>query len=540
MGQVASCLGGHSATVPKSTESIDGFTDSPERRAYGANVDNRDRIVVSSPGKSLSKLPYGAREGSTSCELDDPRVRSVSPLKAPYGSMPMLSVKVEAESPQVFTANAVNPTVASAAKAVCADVETSNKAEPKDMQRLSEDMALQSEQILDGSLSMERKMKMTDQSIIFTQIGDDALARKLWAYSQTADFNMEGENDSEGDYPSTGAPAAVDGADEKKSQNQGEPEGKEEKTNLQKSSEHNSIFDLTHDGSPPGKKGPRRRGKKAMKLDRNKSLRPLKLKDGNRYEKVAETMQILKTMITSEDKETHGMRYLQSTIIPPEDSDENDWMAVNIVEFYNEVNLVYGTIMEFCTEESCPQMTAGKNFQYLWFSGKPLPADFKDNKYPPARTYINCLVDEIDRRISDDRVFPTTSGGRYPEKFRKVIKKICKCVLRIYAHMYYHHIDDILKLGVQAQVNQAYERFYLFMKYFDLVNDEELAPVKEFTELMIEESDLKDIQESEREQERIERERAAAKPPVRAPPNEKPLYFSDMVAYSIRCDNLEK
>lgn len=29
------------------------------------------------------------------------------------------------------------------------------------------------------------------------------------------------------------------------------------------------------------------------------------------------------------------------------------------VDFFNQVNLLYGTLTEFCTAESCPTMTAG-------------------------------------------------------------------------------------------------------------------------------------------------------------------------------------
>lgn len=29
------------------------------------------------------------------------------------------------------------------------------------------------------------------------------------------------------------------------------------------------------------------------------------------------------------------------------------------VDFYNQVNLLYGTLLEFCTPENCPTMSAG-------------------------------------------------------------------------------------------------------------------------------------------------------------------------------------
>ena len=44
--------------------------------------------------------------------------------------------------------------------------------------------------------------------------------------------------------------------------------------------------------------------------------------------------------------------------LPPEGEDENEWLAVNMVDFYNQINLLYGAITEFCSPQSCPEMKA--------------------------------------------------------------------------------------------------------------------------------------------------------------------------------------
>ncbi|GKD53164.1 MOB kinase activator-like 1A protein [Tanacetum coccineum] len=38
--------------------------------------------------------------------------------------------------------------------------------------------------------------------------------------------------------------------------------------------------------------------------------------------------------------------------------------ALNAVDFFNQVNLLYGTLTEFCTPEICPTMTAGPKYEY--------------------------------------------------------------------------------------------------------------------------------------------------------------------------------
>merc|ERR1711902_68125 len=53
----------------------------------------------------------------------------------------------------------------------------------------------------------------------------------------------------------------------------------------------------------------------------------------------------------------------------PKGEDFNEWMAVNTVDFFNEISLLYGIITEYCTKASCPVMSAGPKYEYLWMDG---------------------------------------------------------------------------------------------------------------------------------------------------------------------------
>lgn len=53
----------------------------------------------------------------------------------------------------------------------------------------------------------------------------------------------------------------------------------------------------------------------------------------------------------------------------PNGEDLNEWLAVNTIEFYNEISILYGTLTEFCTQENCPIMSAGPKYEYLWADG---------------------------------------------------------------------------------------------------------------------------------------------------------------------------
>ena len=63
---------------------------------------------------------------------------------------------------------------------------------------------------------------------------------------------------------------------------------------------------------------------------------------------------------------TLGSGNMQLAVELPAGEDLNEWLAVNTIEFYNEINVLYGILMEFCTAESCPTMSAGPKYEYLW------------------------------------------------------------------------------------------------------------------------------------------------------------------------------
>uniref|UniRef100_A0A803PHG2 MOB kinase activator-like 1A n=1 Tax=Cannabis sativa TaxID=3483 RepID=A0A803PHG2_CANSA len=54
---------------------------------------------------------------------------------------------------------------------------------------------------------------------------------------------------------------------------------------------------------------------------------------------------------------TLGSGNLREAVKLPTGEDLNEWLAVNTVDFFNQVNLLYGTLTEFCTAENCPTMT---------------------------------------------------------------------------------------------------------------------------------------------------------------------------------------
>ena len=82
------------------------------------------------------------------------------------------------------------------------------------------------------------------------------------------------------------------------------------------------------------------------------------------------------------------------------------YCSVTVVDFFNRINLIYGTVSDYCTEESCPTMSGGPRFEYLWADGvkykKPTPL--------PAPRYVNLLMDWVESQINNETLFPVMTG----------------------------------------------------------------------------------------------------------------------------------
>ncbi|EQC39796.1 mps one binder kinase activator-like 1 like B [Saprolegnia diclina VS20] len=174
-------------------------------------------------------------------------------------------------------------------------------------------------------------------------------------------------------------------------------------------------------------------------------------------------------------KATLGGGDMRSAVRLPEHEDLNEWLAVNTVDFFNEISIVYGTILEFCSKASCPIMSAGPKFEYLW-------KDTKNYKTPaklPAPEYIDMLMSWVEDQLGDPTVFPATEGAAYPRNFQAAIKNIFRRLFRVYAHVYYSHFDKIVSLGAEAHLNSCFKHFILFVIEFDLVDAREQEPLKD-------------------------------------------------------------
>ncbi|KAK3597590.1 hypothetical protein CHS0354_030131 [Potamilus streckersoni] len=168
---------------------------------------------------------------------------------------------------------------------------------------------------------------------------------------------------------------------------------------------------------------------------------------------------------------------LKEVVRLPKDEDLNDWLAVHVVDFFNRINLIYGTICEHCTEQTCPTMCGGPKYEYHWCDG----VNYKKPTALPAAQYITLLMEWVESQINDENIFPIAVGVPFPKNYIQVIKKILTRLFRVFVHVYIHHFDKLVAIGAEAHVNTCYKHFYYFVTEYNLVDKKELEPLKEMT-----------------------------------------------------------
>lgn len=165
---------------------------------------------------------------------------------------------------------------------------------------------------------------------------------------------------------------------------------------------------------------------------------------------------------------------LREAVKLPRHENREEWIANNIFDFYKQICMLYETVEEYCTDNTCPRMTAGKKYEYLW-SG-PTRESLKYS----AGKYIRRLLSWVQEQLNDENVFPTITENAFPPNYDEVCKTIAKRLCRVYAHVYHHHLHQVKQLKEEAHMNTSFKHFIYFVKEFKLVPDNDLDPLNDY------------------------------------------------------------
>lgn len=163
-----------------------------------------------------------------------------------------------------------------------------------------------------------------------------------------------------------------------------------------------------------------------------------------------------------------------------------EWLALHTVDFFNHLNILYGTLTEFCTSRECPVMCAGPRFEYHWQD--PTSVKYRRSTRLSAPDYIECLLNWTQAQIDDETLFPVNSSTDFPPNFVDRVKAILRRLFRIYAHIYNHHFAQVCALRLEVHLNTSYRHFFLFVSEYKLVDPKEMIPLAEINDAIIEEN----------------------------------------------------
>lgn len=95
-----------------------------------------------------------------------------------------------------------------------------------------------------------------------------------------------------------------------------------------------------------------------MKAWQKKTLKPVKSHGSARREK-----------LSKQTKRTLGSGNLRAVVRTPEGEDVNEWIASNVVDFYNEISLLYGLASDDAERFTKPGEGYPIGFEYRWKNG---------------------------------------------------------------------------------------------------------------------------------------------------------------------------
>lgn len=144
---------------------------------------------------------------------------------------------------------------------------------------------------------------------------------------------------------------------------------------------------------------------------------------------------------------------------------------VVVIEAYNTLLVIYGFISDDCKAETCPTMSAGSNYQYLWAN----EADGKPEALS-APVYVEKLFQWVSAQLDDESIFSTSSN--YNKNFIPAVKKILSRMFRVYAHIYYQHLGALQEDNARANLDKCFRIFYYFVDAFKLISEKELLPLQ--------------------------------------------------------------
>lgn len=179
--------------------------------------------------------------------------------------------------------------------------------------------------------------------------------------------------------------------------------------------------------------------------------------------------------------QTLGSGNLLDAVVLPKGEDQNEWLAMNTVDFFNELTVFF----EICEEEGkrgdAPPKATGEGFppgyEYRWKDGVGIKTPIKCS----GPEYVDYVLTWVEGQMNNEKIFPTTESTPFPAQFVKFIRVIFKRMFRIFAIIYHDHFPAIETADAVAHINTCFRHFMFLVYEFKLVEPTELKALPGLT-----------------------------------------------------------
>lgn len=79
---------------------------------------------------------------------------------------------------------------------------------------------------------------------------------------------------------------------------------------------------------------------------------------------------------------------------------------------------------------------------------------------------------------------PLPAGKEFPNSFESLVKKICRYLFHVLAHIYWAHFKETVALDLHGHLNTLYAHFIVFVREFNLVDTKETCIMDDLSEVL--------------------------------------------------------
>ncbi|XP_032511656.2 MOB kinase activator-like 2 isoform X2 [Danaus plexippus] len=157
----------------------------------------------------------------------------------------------------------------------------------------------------------------------------------------------------------------------------------------------------------------------------------------------------------------------------PHGLDYNEWLASHTLALFDHVNLLYGTVSEFCTPATCPDMTGPGGRTYAWYDERG-----KKSRVA-APQYVDYVMTYTQKTVNDETVFPTKYANEFPAQFEAVVRRVVRLLFHVVAHMYASHFRELALLRLHAHLHLTFAHLTALHRRYALLDHKETEVLRD-------------------------------------------------------------